>query len=312
VRGRSSGPLALGVAVLAILVLVGLVVVASTGSTPGGTADTRAPSETLLDTFFSLALLALIPAAAILIYGLMQRRAIAEEIASGRYRRTSIPALVIFLVLFTGAVYLVRERGGFLNWGDLGETIEIGPQGEIIVRDPADPDAYRAEFAWIPVAIVVGLLAVAVAAFVLASRRRRPGLGEDDVLVAEQLADVLDETLDDLRAEPDARRAVIAAYARLERSFAAAGLPRKRHETAVEYVPRVLAALEVDAGPAETLTGLFTTAKFSQHPVDEEMKLRAIASLEHIRDDLRAAAERAEERARAAEPPSQPEQPATS
>ena len=34
------------------------------------------------------------------------------------------------------------------------------------------------------------------------------------------LADVLDETLDDLRAEADPRRAVIAAYARMERALA--------------------------------------------------------------------------------------------
>ena len=37
-------------------------------------------------------------------------------------------------------------------------------------------------------------------------------------------ADVLDETLDDLRAETDPRRAVIAAYARMERALAAFGL----------------------------------------------------------------------------------------
>ena len=173
----------------------------------------------------------------------------------------------------------------------------------MIGQDPSDnnPDAYQAEFAWIPVLIVVGLIAAAVAAFSIASRRRRLALGEDDAAVAEQLADVLDETLDDLRAEPDPRRAVIAAYARLERSFAAAGLPRRAEETAVEYVPRALDKLEVDPGPVRTLTGLFTTAKFSHHPVDDGMKLEAISALERIRDDLRAAA------ARAAKPPGAPE-----
>ena len=58
---------------------------------------------------------------------------------------------------------------------------------------------------------------------------------------------------------------------------------------------------EVDPVPVRTLTGLFTTAKFSHHPVDEGMKLAAISALERSRADLRAAA------ARAAEPHGAPE-----
>jgi hypothetical protein len=305
-RGRLNRPLLLAVA--AVFVLVAVVAIASTGSTPAGTGDTRKPHETLLDTFFSLAMVALIPGAVILVYGLMQRKEIAEEMASGRYRRTSTVALVVFLGIVTGIVYLARDNPGLLPFITSGEPIQLGPNGEILNRDPSeyDPDAYQAEFAWIPVIVILGLIAAAVAAFTLASRRQRQALGDDDAAVAEQLADVLEETLDDLRAEPDPRRAVIAAYARLERSFAAAGVPRREEETAVEYVPRALAGLDVDTAAVRTLTGLFTTAKFSHHPVDEGMKLEAISALERIRDDLRAAA------ARAAEPPgeAEPAQPA--
>ena len=64
-----------------------------------------------------------------------------------------------------------------------------------------------------------------------AQRRRRALGGDDTGLLAEALADVLEETLDDLRAERDPRRAVIAAYARLERTLAAFGLPRRPSAT---------------------------------------------------------------------------------
>ena len=60
------------------------------------------------------------------------------------------------------------------------------------------------------------------------------------------LADVLDETLDDLRAETDPRRAVIAAYARMERALAAYGLPRRPSEAPDEYLQRIFADLEVE------------------------------------------------------------------
>jgi hypothetical protein len=303
VRGRLNRPLLLAVA--AVFVLVAVVAVASTGSTPAGTGDTRRPHEMLLDTFFSLGIVALIPAAAIFIYGLMQRQAIAQEMASGRYRRTSTIGLLIFVGVATGIVYLLRSNDKLLPFTPFGGTLGFGPDGDAVSRDPsqADADAYRAEFAWIPVLVVLGLIAAAVVAFVIASRRQDRALGEDDAVVAEQLADVLEDTLDDLRAEPDPRRAVIAAYARLERSFAAAGVPRRQEETAVEYVPRALEGLDVDPAAVRKLTDLFTRAKFSQHPVDEEMKLRAISALVRIRDDLRAAAARAEAAAAETERP---------
>ena len=78
------------------------------------------------------------------------------------------------------------------------------------------------------------------------------------VRLAEEVADVLDDSLDDLRAEPDARRAVIAAYARLERTFAASGLAALRQETAEEYVSRILGKLEVDGRLVRRLADLFT------------------------------------------------------
>ena len=108
----------------------------------------------------------------------------------------------------------------------------------------------------------------------------------------EQLAVVLDETLDDLRAEADPRRAIIAAYARLERVLAANGVARRASETADEYLPRVLDDLELDSGAVERLTALFTRAKFSQHEVDTAMKEEAIGALEQVRDELRASGER--------------------
>jgi flagellar basal body-associated protein FliL len=291
------------VTALAVLLFVAVVAVASSGSTPTGTSESRRPSDVLLDTFFSLGLVMLIPGAALLLWALTQRKAIAEEIASGKYPRMSPLAFMIFIGLFTAAVYVLRSRGGILPYGGFGEDVQIGPDGQITVRDASayDKDAYQAEFAWIPVLVVVALAAAAVAAYVLAARRRRPQ-AESDAAAAEDLADVLDDTLDDLRAEPDPRRAVIAAYARLERALGSVGYSRSRSETAEEYVARILGLLEIDSGAIRRLTDLFTQAKFSHHQIDEDMKTRAIDALVEVRDGLRAAASRVEsEEAAAAE-----------
>jgi len=288
--------------VLGVLVLVGVVAVASTGSTPSGTTDSRPPADTLLDTFFSLALLALIPAAALLVYGLMQRKAIAQEIATGKYRRTGVWTYLAFMGVFAAAVYFrltdfrLGFRGGANEIVDLGSTTEGGaPEG-----DPTG-SVYQPEFAWIPVLVVVALAAAGVAAYLVASRRRERA-GTRERVAAEHVAEILGDDFDDLRAEPDPRRAVIAAYARLEDALASSGLPRRPAETPEEYVVRILDALEVRRGPVRELTGLYERAKFSHHRVDEPMRERAIAGLARIRDELRELAERASQDA-AATPP---------
>ena len=130
-----------------------------------------------------------------------------------------------------------------------------------------------------------------VVAFVVAEHRARRGRGSRELL-AEQLAVVLDETLDDLRAEEDPRRAIIRAYARLERVLATNGVPRAPAETPDEYLPRVLHELELEPAAVERLTALFTRAKFSQHDVDAAMKEEAIGALEQVRDELRLAREK--------------------
>ena len=56
--GASRVPLVL--TAIAVLVLVGAVAVASSGSTPSGSGDTRQPSYVLFDTIFSLSRVAML------------------------------------------------------------------------------------------------------------------------------------------------------------------------------------------------------------------------------------------------------------
>jgi Domain of unknown function (DUF4129) len=286
VRGNAARALLPG---LAVLSLVGVVAVAATGSTESGSDATRRPSDIVFDTFLSLSLVVLIPGAALLVYGLMQRRAIAQEVASGKYRRNSIVSSLVFALLFAVVWYfLVPRRLGsnFLPGGETSELENLRPRPQ----RPEGDGGYEPEFAWIPVLVLVGLVAIGIGAYFLAARRRARAFDGDPVRRAEEVADEVDESLDDLRAEPDARRAVIAAYARLERALGASGASRSRHETAEEHVARILGELEVDDRLVRRLADLFTRAKFSDHAVDETMKEEAIAALEQIRDELRAAA----------------------
>jgi hypothetical protein len=137
----------------------------------------------------------------------------------------------------------------------------------------------------ITVAVLLALAAIVITLLVLRSRaRRRTGAPRTH---RQALAEAVDESLDALRATADPRRAVIAAYAALERALSRAGLPRGRHEAPFEYVPRALDRLP-DHGPhLHRLAELFELAKFSRHDIDPAMRDEALRALTAVREGLR-------------------------
>jgi Domain of unknown function (DUF4129) len=284
-RGRAATA---ALPALVVVALVTVVAIASTGSTPGGSGRTRPPSETLYDTLFTLFLVAIALGGVLLVYGLAQRKAIAQEVASGRYRRMGVVGYLAFFGIFTAFSYWRLS-----NWEgppppEEENELAFPDRTELPSTPPGEQQVppYEPSVSWIPIAAVVALVLAGVVAYVISERRSRRGRSTDREL-AEQLAVVLDEAVDDLRAEADPRKAIIAAYARLERVFAANGTPRLASETADEYLPRVLHDLELDPASVGRLKELYTQAKFSHHAVDPAMKDEAIEAFEHIRDELR-------------------------
>jgi Domain of unknown function (DUF4129) len=151
-------------------------------------------------------------------------------------------------------------------------------------RHPLPPQ--HVQFRWDELAVILAVLAVLG---VLAVRSRaKLGPPIDRSGATEALAEALDESLDDLRSDPDLRRAIIAAYARMERALAAAGLPRHHAEAPLEYLERVLLELDTCATAVRRLTDLFLWARFSHHEPEPAMRDEAIDALIAVRDELRA------------------------
>ena len=152
-------------------------------------------------------------------------------------------------------------------------------------KAPPAHQQYEPHFQWLPV-FIIGSLVVGIggAMAIFALRRRREEL--EEAPARETLAEVLNETLDDLRSEPDPRKAVIGAYAKMERTLAARGFPRHEHEAPLEYLGRILGIIEGSAHSARRLTRLFERARFSPHDVDQKMKEDAIESLVGLRAQL--------------------------
>jgi membrane protease YdiL (CAAX protease family) len=272
----------------AAVVLVGLVAVSASGYRIAGSSSSQT-SPYAVDTIVSV-LLALYLVGAIVVFvalfwaGLDVRRA--QKPAANRQRTFRMVAGAIIV-----AVGLAIAAGRF-------HFFFHPPKPHLTSAQQAIENARRAkggsstthqtQVRLAPFLLVIGAAAIAFAGLLLAERgrgRRLPG----ESLPSDELAGVLDETLDDLLAEPDPRRAVIAAYARMERAFAAHGVPRRQFEAPHEYLGRVLAEATGGGRGAARLTALFERARFSPHEVDSAMKNDAIEAIQALQAELAAA-----------------------
>ena len=143
----------------------------------------------------------------------------------------------------------------------------------------------QAKFVWPLAAGIAGLILLG-GVLILARGRHSSGPERPDQDLHEELISTIDTTIDDQRREGDARKAVIASYASMERTLASHGSARIPAEAPLEYLSRILETLEVRPDAVRSLTSLFEYAKFSRHEIDAQMKETAIEALMAIREDL--------------------------
>jgi len=141
---------------------------------------------------------------------------------------------------------------------------------------------YGAE--WLPLAVGLAIIAVVTGATVLLRPRKRGTLEAREVVTT--VNEAIGDAMDELDRDSDPRRAVIAAYARMERVLRDAGLPRRPFEAPFEYLGRVLRQARVSGTAVHRLTELFERAKFSHHVINVTMKAEAAEALHIVQAQL--------------------------
>jgi hypothetical protein len=132
--------------------------------------------------------------------------------------------------------------------------------------------------------VVIWVVLIAAAAFLYLRYRASPGSREPAPLPA--FAEEPGESeVARLRRVRDPRRAVIAAYAAMERLMARDGVARGAHEAPMEYLGRVTLHGHHRVAAVHRLTALFQRGRFSDRPVDAEMRQRAIDAVEELEGD---------------------------
>jgi hypothetical protein len=235
-------------------------------------------------TAFLIVFVLMIPVAAYSF--LMQARE--GEVARKSYRQRTLES--IGMLFFFGAIafvviYLKAHHHHFL----VPHLRGIKSGKKALLPGNGHRAAIEPHFQYTVLWVALALIAIGGGWFyyVWRTRKKRTAVPLDlEQTVAEDFAASIGDAIDDLASEPDARRAVIAAYARMEMVLARNGLKRRPSETPVEYLRRILLGLTSRGDSVSRLTSLFEQAKFSRHSVDAAMKQDAIAALREIRDDL--------------------------
>ena len=209
--------LLLGLAVTALVVVAG---VASRGRPLAGSGAGAGPTASFFDYSFTTIVILGIAVAAFVIWNLITIRGDTRPPRAHTSYLSTIAMIVGFVLLGLA----LRHSHFMQQLIDRGSVIG-GKQNSGVPKPGTNPAGSRgAHLRWNEILLVVLLLAgMAAYAFARRPRRRTPSpIGDRSRQAA--VSSALDESLDDLRNEPDLRRAIIAAYARMETA-----LDRRRH-----------------------------------------------------------------------------------
>jgi hypothetical protein len=278
---------------IALIALLSLVAVASHAHHPGGGSGAGPQNPpTLITDYIASVMIVLFPFGALfIVWGLFRsrRQALLERRTSWWRTLTLVAAMSI---VGASAVYFARGHNLSVFRAPGQPARRHVPQGGNAKQKKAKPSPAvqppTGHFRW-EVLLVMGsiVLAIGMSAGAVYYRRWRSGDDWDrEAALAVALDEVLADTLDDLRAEGDPRRAVIRTYARMEKTFAAYGVSREEAEAPQEYVERVLDRLQVSAFAVQRLARLYERARFSEHEIEFGMKDEAIETLVGLRAEL--------------------------
>jgi hypothetical protein len=274
--------LPLGLAVALLLALAG---VASHGRPLAGGGRGVGPTATFFDYVATSLVIVAIVMLGIVVYALAGQRVRKGAPPRGQWNLvTAVLAFVATLLLITVLIHtgFVEKLQRFEQQLAQRQRPGVQPDGRSIkpgsnVRNP--------HLRWDEIAIFVVLIAGTAIVLYAGRKTKRP---PKQWLFGRKhgVSLAIDESIDDLRNDPDLRLAIVAAYARMEHALGRAGLPRHPAEAPFEYVERALQSLDTSVESARRLTALFERAKFSHHEPEPGMRDDAIDALLAVRDEL--------------------------
>lgn len=258
---------------------------------PGGSAAATTGHHALVWVLLVLGPIAGVVGLALFVYAQVMRRRDDPQMAAirrrARLRRRIMLAALAALVAYSWATGQ-NPIGVLLNLiHDLFGNVHVGSINPFASHPPPNQQGHvRHDGGGVSgvdwaLAGVTWLLLVVAAAFVV-RRVRRSRRGREALTATHAEPEPADLGLERLRSERDPRRAVIGAYALMDRLMADRALARRRSEAPLEYLGRMTAAGFARITALGRLTRLYARARFSNHPIDRAMQAEAVDAVETI------------------------------
>jgi hypothetical protein len=204
-----------------------------------------------------------------------------EDVAAGLRSGT--------LVLVGGLVAVAFLIGAFWFLLEQANVAQLPPQptvtsggDEVPAAPPDTPARASPVFHWFALGLAGSIAVLVPLGLVVRHRRREVDAVDEPGPLPDSVARAVGDSIDQIERDPDSRRAIIRAYARMEGAFDEAGIPRRPYEAPFEYVGRALRGLRVSPPTVGRLAALFERARFSQHVVGAETKDEALGALREI------------------------------
>jgi hypothetical protein len=226
-------------------------------------------------------------------------------------------AAALLLVLVTWAASIGPDR--VVSGGHIEPVDPIQPTATTTAPPPPNPlEEARRRYAgneqpgWVgPVAFGLELLTLGVLLFLAArllnrlhqawmARRHRRRRESEEVVEfpvlgsAEQVTEVMTEDAEEqrglLEVAGEPRNAIVECWHRFEQQAERAGVERRVWQTTSEYVLSLLDLVGADQGAVAELAELYREARFSDHPMTDAHRTRALESLDAIHRSLRSKA----------------------
>jgi hypothetical protein len=267
-------------ALFSIIVLLLVVALASRPDTGVQPAVGPEPGRVVLDSVFYLLICAGLAGLVAAIWALWPNPDLETQPLE---RRHVSLGLALFASLAVLGLVWARSR-----WGRLPDLPQRESGGAGFSPGSLVPGGLAVNHGTDWLAILITLVVILAAGVLLwrqlRPRRHNPRLGGPPGAV---IGEVLDDAVDDVLAEEDPRRAVIAAWTRLERVLAAHGHARRAPEAPFEYAARAFAELGLAREALDRFAALYEWARFSVNQVTPGMREEALDRLLSVRESIR-------------------------
>jgi hypothetical protein len=209
---------------------------------------------------------------------------VTEEVGSGL--RGGVLALgggMLVVAVLVAAFWFLLGQADSVQVPPLSGTASDDPSA---LPKPAPPSSAPPVLDWFFVALVASTAVVLPLALIVRRRLRVADPEPEADVVPDSVVRAVGDSIDEIRRDPDPRRAIIRAYASMEFAFDDAGIPRRPYEAPFEYLGRALGVMRVSSAAAGRLAALFERARFSQHVVGTETKNDAVGALLEVERQL--------------------------